>query len=186
MCSIACWRNRDIRILWLISACAARKSPHGAIVDPEGTAWPQTAVHMRRRSDVQASAPPRNRPSNRKGRTIVHRPKPTSKFGRRAAVVGRFAVVGKHAVLPRRIGGGERRRNNAGMSITVAIVSVLSRCRSTCAWPMFQCSLAIEAKRVWRRSPLQRSLCSNARAAVAFRRFTVGNSCGGPMGQLRL
>ena len=36
-----------------------------------GSRRPQTAVHMRRRSDVQASAPPRNRPSDLQRRTLL-------------------------------------------------------------------------------------------------------------------
>ena len=52
---------------------------------------PQTAVYMRRRSDVQAWAPSRIRPSNRKGRPLIHRS--AQPFDKSSALAGMAAYV---------------------------------------------------------------------------------------------
>lgn len=48
---------------------------------------------MRRRSDIQGSAPPRNRPFDYQRRTLLHRPYLTFRYRIRQAAMSRFADI---------------------------------------------------------------------------------------------
>jgi hypothetical protein len=61
-----------------------------------GIVRPQAVVHMRRQPDVQASAPPRNHPSPRQRRTLLHRPKRSAGCGQ---VSDRYEPKYGHSIL---------------------------------------------------------------------------------------